>query len=73
MVGPDWEESDPKGVAGDHATALHHSLGDAFEVTEELLLRAGLQVSHIFSDPCCSLGRGKERVRPLSQFPTCAW
>lgn len=57
MLEPDWVYSDSKGVAGHHATTIHHGLGDAFEVTEELLLlRVGLQVSHVFSDPCCSLG-----------------
>lgn len=27
-----------KGVSGDYATSFHQGLGDAFEVTEELLL-----------------------------------
>lgn len=54
--------SDSQGVTGDQATILHHGLGDASEVPEELLmLRAGLQTGHVFSDPSCSLGRGKGR------------
>ena len=60
-----WPRAPPISLlikAGDQATILHHGLGDASEVPEELLmLRAGLQTGHVFSDPSCSLGRGKGR------------
>ncbi len=58
--GPGWEYSESKRVAGDHATSLHQGLGDASEVTEELLLLGvRLQGSHALPDPGCSLGRGR--------------
>lgn len=68
--GTAWEHSEAKGVAGDHTTSLHQGAGDASEVTEQLLLvRVRLQSSHTLPDPGCSLGRGQEGFRLVSQTP----